>query len=139
MATILVIDDSPSALSLAEQILGEAGHRVISCLWAADAMKVLAETPVDILITDLYMPDKDGLELIQEAHKMRPDVPIIAVSGAAGVKNLLHAAKLLGAACTLRKPFTKEQLLNAVATVGTPPDRPGDRSPQLPKEAGNAC
>jgi CheY-like chemotaxis protein len=80
-------------------------------------MKLAARTQVDLIITDMYMPDKDGLEVIADARKVCPKVPVIAVSAAAGTKDVLHAAKLLGATCTLQKPFSKVQLLDAVAAV----------------------
>jgi DNA-binding NtrC family response regulator len=100
-----------------DQILTEGGHTVISRLTARDAMKLVAQTMVDLIVTDVYMPDKDGLEVILEAQKACPNIPVIAISGAGGMKNMLRDAQLLGAACTLQKPFAKQQLLDAVATV----------------------
>jgi DNA-binding NtrC family response regulator len=117
MANILVIDDSQSVLALMERILAGAGHQVTACLSAKQAMKLAAVTPVDLIITDLYMPDKDGLEVIAEARKVCPKVPVLAVSSVGGAKNMLHTAKHLGAANTLEKPFSKEQLLQAVAAA----------------------
>jgi len=117
MARILIIDDSPSALSLMELILSEGGHQVISRLSARGAMQLVAQAMVDLIVTDVYMPDKDGLEVILEAQKARPKIPVIAVSGAGGIRNMLGDAKILGAAGTLQKPFGKQQLLDAVATA----------------------
>jgi len=117
MPTILVIDDSPSALALAELILAEDGHQVIPFLSAIEAMELAARVPVDVIVTDLYMPEKDGLEVLQEVRKVCPKVPVIAVSGVRGVKNMLSAAKILGADCILQKPYSKEQLLGSVAGV----------------------
>jgi CheY-like chemotaxis protein len=117
MANILVIDDSPSVLSLTERILAGAGYTVTTCLSAREGMKLAARTPVDLIITDMYMPDKDGLEVIAEAQKVCPKVPVLAVSSACGTKDVLHAARLLGATRTLQKPFSKQQLLEAVAAT----------------------
>lgn len=122
MAKILVIDDSPSMLALVELILREDGHEVLSSLSAIEAMKLAVEMPADLIITDLYMPEKDGLEILQEARRALPRVPVIAISGAERRKDMLSAARILGAGCTLRKPFSKEQLLRAVATVMEQPD-----------------
>jgi CheY-like chemotaxis protein len=120
MANILVIDDSRSALALTGLILEEAGHRVIPCLSASGALKLAAETPVDLIVTDIYMPEKDGLEIIRDARKACPCIPIIAISGAGDATDMLNVARHLGAAYTLRKPFSKEQLLRAV-TMALPP------------------
>jgi CheY-like chemotaxis protein len=73
--------------------------------------------PVDLIISDLYMPDKDRLEVIREARKAGPKIPVIAISGAAGEKNMLNTPRLLGASSILQKPFSKQQLLRAVGTV----------------------
>ena len=117
MANILVIDDSQTVLSLTERILVGAGHHVTACLSSRQAMKLAARTQIDLIITDMYMPDKDGLEVIADARRVCPKVPVIAVSAAFGTKDMLHAAKLLGATCTLQKPFSKLQLLDAVAAA----------------------
>jgi DNA-binding NtrC family response regulator len=120
VARIMIIDDSVSALALMEIDLTAGGHTVISLCSARGAMKLVAESMVDLIITDVYMPDKDGLEVILEARKTYPNIPVIAVSGVAGQKNMLHDAQLLGAACTLQKPFAKQRLLDAVAAVLAP-------------------
>jgi CheY-like chemotaxis protein len=120
MANILVIDDSKSALLQTELILTGSGHRVIPCLSASRALKLAAQTRVDLIVTDIYMPDKDGLEIIRDARKVYPGILIIAISGACNAKDMLNVARHLGAACTLRKPFSKEQLLQAAYMALTP-------------------
>lgn len=104
-------------------ILAECGHQVIPFLSATEALRLAARMPVNLIITDLYMPEKDGLEVIHDAQKLCPKVPVIAISGVDGVKSMLRAASVLGASHILQKPFSKEQLLGAVATVMDQLDR----------------
>ncbi len=128
MANILVIDDSQSALDLTRQILTAAGHKVFAFLSANKAMEMVVRTPVDLIITDIYMPEKDGLEVIADARKWCPKTPILAVSGAVGEKDMLSAAKFLGASYTLQKPFSKQQLLFLIeksVAPAVPPARAG--------------
>jgi CheY-like chemotaxis protein len=120
MASILVIDDSQSSLELAQQMLAGAGHKVYAFLSAREAMEMVARTPVDLIITDIYMPDKDGLEVIADARKHCPKTPILAVSSALGGRNMLPAARILGATHTLLKPFSKQELLNMIAQSVAP-------------------
>jgi len=120
MPEILLIDDSRSALAAAEQILTEAGHTVIACLSANDAMELAGRTKVDLIITDIYMPEKDGLEVIHEASRICPGLPVLAVSSATGTKDMLRTARILGASSTLQKPFSRQSLLQAVSeALGT--------------------
>jgi DNA-binding NtrC family response regulator len=114
MATILAIDDSVSVLAWLENGLSSAGHRVITCSDGRQGEKLLREAPVDLIITDIYMPERDGLEVIQHARKSAPAVKVIAMSGARPELDMLPAARVLGAARTLKKPFTLEQLVEAV-------------------------
>lgn len=115
MATILLLDDSRSVLELASAFLSQSDHRVITCRSGKDAIARLDS--VDLLVTDIYMPDEDGLEVIRKVRRLRPDLPILAMSGAAGDRNLLQVARHLGARLTLHKPFSKDDLLSAVAAA----------------------
>jgi two-component system, chemotaxis family, chemotaxis protein CheY len=120
MANILVIDDSESALTFMEQILTDAGHRVTSSLSASEATRLAARIEVDLIVTDIYMPDMDGLEVIAAARKALRGIPVIAVSGAEVGKDMLQVARQLGAVFTMQKPFTKRQLLYAVGVALAP-------------------
>jgi CheY-like chemotaxis protein len=120
MPSILIIDDSESALTFMEQILTGAGYRVISSLSASEATRLAARIEVDLIVTDIYMPGMDGLEVIVAARKTLPNIPVIAVSGAGVEKDMLHVARQLGAVLTLHKPFTKRQLLHAVGVALAP-------------------
>jgi DNA-binding NtrC family response regulator len=131
-AHILVIDDNVELASVLAQALRLKGHVV----WQTDSSKhgvrLLQENPIDILITDLVMPEQDGLETIQLALKLRPEVRIIAMSGDApryaGV--YLNMAEKLGAHCSLLKPFRLEALFAAIEEVFPPPsDDTAEKNP----------
>ena len=112
-ATILVVDDEGSVRGFFEQVLTGAGYEVVVARNGAEALKKVHERRFDLLLTDLVMPEKEGLEIIGILRKERPDLKIVAVSGAFG-GTFLKAAQLLGAHATLLKPVSPDQLLGAV-------------------------
>lgn len=114
MAEILVIDDSASVLTLMEQLLTAAGHRVTTAPSGAQGIPLLASKPFDLVITDMYMPERDGMEVMFQARRIAPAVPLIAMSSKPGTLNLFSVAKALGALSTLQKPFDGDQLMTAV-------------------------
>ena len=114
MARILVVDDSASALEIAETILAEAGHQVIGCMDGKHAVQILGAQAIDLMLTDIYMPDEDGMELIRHTRRLHPETPIVAMSGVTGQRDMLPVARRFGARTTLYKPFSKTQLLEAV-------------------------
>lgn len=114
MAHILVIDDSASALKLAERSIAGAGHQVTCCLSACSAMEILYFTQVDVIVTDIYMPDMDGIELLIEMRRRLPLTPVIAVSGGVGTMDMLKPARLLGAVKAIHKPYSPEELVSAI-------------------------
>ena len=120
MANILLVDDSASILHMLEQWLVAAGHRVTSRSSGLHIGRLLRTTSFDLVITDIYMPDVDGLQLLCLLRKESPKLPCIAMSSADGDLNFLGAAKQLGAVATLRKPFNEETLCAAVAAALKP-------------------
>lgn len=119
MSRILVIDDSVSVLELIEMLLTEAGHEVVACMDGKRAISKLRSEPFDLLVTDIYMPEMDGLEIIMEGRRIRPSLPVVAMSGASGHRGMLDVARYLGACQTLQKPFSRADLMDAVtAAVG---------------------
>jgi DNA-binding response OmpR family regulator len=116
MAKILLIEDEMLVSSTLEIVLRKAGHTVVV---AADGQiglnKFAAERP-DLVLTDIIMPEKEGIETIQEIRAIDPKVPILAYSGGGRTKNydFLRMAHKLGANEVLRKPFANEDLLAAV-------------------------
>ncbi len=117
MANILLIDDSPSILHMLKEWLLAAGHRVTVQNSGLHIGRLLRTTHLDLVITDIYMPDVDGMQLLFLIRKDHPKLPCIAMSSAEGAFNLLGAARQLGAVAALRKPFTEDTLLTAVATI----------------------
>ncbi len=116
MASILVIDDEESLRDSLRRNLQKSGYHVVAVREGRQALQQLASTPVDLVLIDIFMPGKEGLETIRELHRSHPNIPMIAMSGGGVTRNadVLRAAKLLGARCTLHKPFTGEALLKVV-------------------------
>jgi CheY-like chemotaxis protein len=117
--SILVVDDEPGIRDLLCLMLEAAGHTVFAAEDGIQAPKVLAGNPVQIVITDLLMPERDGLEFITEVRKKFPDVRIIAMSGGGHIArdSYLRIAKNFGAHFLLEKPFSQASVLEAVDAV----------------------
>ena len=117
MATILVLDDDRQILTLTSQMLSGQGHKVLCAESGAGAIDTIKAEKVDIVITDILMPDIDGAQLINQCRKQNIAVKIIAVSG--GRRKIsaqfnLKSAGLLGADQLLAKPFNQQQLVDKV-------------------------
>jgi CheY-like chemotaxis protein len=125
MAHILIIDDSASIRVFLEQTLTGAGHTVHAAADGREGLVQLQHERFDLVITDLYMPEADGLETLRTARAQGRLPRAIAISSQNTIMNLLPAARLLGADASLQKPFTAEQLLRAVNEVlALPPVTP---------------
>ena len=116
MATILIIDDEKAILGfLKERLMGE-GFNVLTASDGKEGMNLFNDNQVDLVITDIIMPDKDGFETIIELKRICPDIKIIAMSG--GGRGLpeyyLDTAKGFGAQYAFEKPFKTSELLEAV-------------------------
>ncbi len=119
MAKILIVDDDRIVRLLLQEMIGREGHTVAAFENAQDALASFSKTPPDLVVTDIFMPEKSGLEMIVELRRLNPDVPIIAISGdtasrEGGHVECLEVAKCLGSSNILEKPFTKRQVLDAV-------------------------
>ena len=121
MACILLIDDEASVRSTLGKYLSHAGHEVVEASDGKQAMELLEESPVDLVIADLYMPEMDGIEFTSRLGQQVPGVKIIAISGGGYLDKhkVLEMARNLGMARTLAKPFTRDDLLAAVREVLT--------------------
>jgi two-component system response regulator (stage 0 sporulation protein F) len=113
MATILVIDDQDAVRTLLRTVLERAGHEVTEAPNGRLGLAVYREKPADLVITDILMPEMNGLDMIRELTRAFLNVKVIAISGASDPRTL-NAAKLLGVRRTLRKPFNMDALLKAV-------------------------
>ena len=117
MANILVIDDEAPMRRFVVMALEKQGHVVAEAAEGAEALRVLAERRIDLVITDLLMPETDGIETIMELRRLYPAIKIIAISGGGEYQSgvgFLRAAESLGADRTLTKPFEFKQLIPAV-------------------------
>ena len=114
MATILVIDDDDPLRMLTQTALEGTGHRVLTAESGPHGLRLLQHQEVDLVLIDIFMPSMNGLEVIQFLHTTRPACKIIAMSGGSWEWDYLDAAKDLGANDTLKKPFTVQELLDAV-------------------------
>ena len=112
MATILVIDDQKSICTLLRAALEGDGHEVLEAANGRLGLERYREHAADLIITDILMPEMNGLELMLELTRSFPDVKVIAMSG--GRESGLHAAKLLGARQTFQKPVDIQAVLDAV-------------------------
>src|SRR5208282_5580007 len=115
MARILVIDDEPDIRTFLEEILESAGHEVILAADGREGVRQHCTSPADLLITDLFMPNQEGLETIREFRTRFPEVAIIAMSGRAAAVTMLSVAQKFGAVGVLHKPFAADELIAAVA------------------------
>lgn len=116
IATILFIDDDDPLRMLCQTVLEGAGYRVLTAESGPHGLCLLQHQEVDLALVDIFMPSMDGLEVIQLLHKTRPACKIIAMSGSSWEWDYLDTAKHLGANETLKKPFSRQELLDVVSS-----------------------
>lgn len=119
MARILVIDDDEDVRRSIRRHLETDGHDVVEAADGRSGMRIFLEAPADLVVTDLFMPEQEGLETIRQLKQSFKDARILVVTGAApgGVFDFRTHATLLGAQRALSKPFTREELLAAVRDI----------------------
>jgi DNA-binding NtrC family response regulator len=122
MNRILVIDDDAPFRGMLRQVLGREGYEVMEASNGKEGMALFRAEPTDLAISDILMPEQEGLQTIKELRRDFPEVKIIAISGGGhgGTMNFLNAATLLGAQRTLWKPFDLDELRQAVREVLNP-------------------
>ena len=120
MARILVIDDEEEIRTILRQTLEGAGYEVTAVPDGNEGLKQYSLNPADVVITDLVMPEKEGIETIMDLKRSFPGVKIIAISGGGhvGPEEYLRLAIGLGAQKALSKPFGLGDLLKAVRELG---------------------
>ncbi len=116
MSRILIIDDDEQIRSLIREVMERDGHEVIEAPDGATGTRSFREITPDLVITDIIMPDKDGLETIAEIRELDPKVRIVAISGGGRQvdRDYLPAAKAFGADRVLYKPFRPRDVRTAV-------------------------
>ena len=115
MAHVLVVDDEEEIRTVLREVLEWAGHQVTEARTGAEGLQRYREAPVDVVITDILMPEISGLELIKALRESFPTAKIVAISGSGA--QMLDMATQLGAHRVLAKPFKRQELLDAVHEV----------------------
>ncbi len=137
MARVLVIDDDEAFRTMVEVALKRAGHETWHASDGEEGIRIFRTIPVDLVITDIIMPEKEGIETVLELRRSDPDVAIIAVSGGGRIEpqNYLCLAEKLGADETFSKPLCLRTLRSCVQRLTTKPaSAAGFR--RLPRPAG---
>lgn len=124
MAKILIIDDEDPIRRLLRTALERDGHEVRDAGDGRDGLRMHGEDPADLVITDLVMPDQEGMETIRGVRAVTPHVPVVAISGGGrgDAGGYLKVAELIGASASLQKPFTLPEIRRVVSDlVGSQP------------------
>jgi len=117
MARILIVDDDRHVREMLQQMLEKEGYKIETAVDGNEAIRKFRQNPPDLVVTDIVMPDKEGLEIIRLFVSERPETKVIAISGGAfniEARNTLKIAKALGAFETLTKPLRRGDLVSAV-------------------------
>ena len=120
MAHILVIDDDEQFRAMLVQMLTQEGHRVTAAVDGEEGLRLIGQIHPQLIITDILMPNKDGMDLILELNRANSKIPVIAVSGGRRCITAefnLDSAALLGARATLAKPFSRADLRLVLETA----------------------
>jgi CheY-like chemotaxis protein len=124
MAHILIVDDDPPIRALISSALDLEGHSVSEADNGKEAVQKMLAEQFDLVITDIVMPERDGLETVMNIRRQRSGIPIIVISGMPDDSALyLKVAEQLGAKRSLMKPFTVAELLAAVNDALSEPRR----------------
>lgn len=129
--TTLVVDDEETLRKLVSIVLERAGHRVLTASSGSEALRILKSEQVDLVISDIVMPETDGIELMREIRTKFPGMKIISMSGGGNYLTASLCLKLagqMGASVILSKPFTPDQLLETVTHALTTPPKPPART-----------
>ncbi len=128
MSAILIVDDDPSVRLIATELLRSSDHAVLEAADGDEALKIVAAVPIDLVVLDMLMPNKDGLETTLALRQSHPHIRIVAISsgGRADPTGYLKTALMLGADATLVKPLCLATFALAIEEVlGRADLRPG--------------
>ena len=116
MATVLLIEDDATTAWQISGYLRGGGHQVRVAGNGVAGLALFAQEAADLVIADIFIPEKDGLEVIRELRARSPELPVIAISGGGSVPagDVLRLARVLGASEVLAKPVSRSDLLSAV-------------------------
>ncbi|MEX0693776.1 MAG: response regulator [Rhodospirillales bacterium] len=124
MSCVLLIDDDDLILETLTLALTEGGYQVVAAMDGNEALEKFKQNDIDIVVTDIIMPNKEGIETIIQFRQISPHLPIIAMSGGGRSSKLdfLSVARKLGASETLKKPFSPDELIEAIRRNLKPAD-----------------
>lgn len=117
MSLALVVDDDPAVRGFVAAVLRRAGYEVAEATDGLEGVRMCKVLQPEIVVSDVYMPGQDGIHLLREIKKQRPDVRVVLVSGGSSLMpdiDSLDYARKFGADATLNKPFTPYELMQAV-------------------------
>jgi len=123
--TVLIVEDDEDLLAMLRRTLQRAGYAIMAAAHGGDALQQLKAKAVDLVITDILMPQMDGFEFIRKMHAEWPAVPIIAMSGIIDSSNFHKLALAYGAKAALTKPVNRADLINLVGEITASAARPG--------------
>ena len=126
MAIILIVDDDPTVRLIASELLRGDDHAIVEAEDGDEALRIVGAMAVDLVVLDMLMPNKDGLETIVELRKRQPDIRILAISSG-GVMDrslLLRTAMAIGADESLQKPLRLETFADTVTRLLARPRTP---------------
>lgn len=135
---ILIIDDEAQVRHMLRGVLENEGYRVVEAANGREGLRMQHRTPSNLVITDILMPEMEGLETIRELRHQWPDVKVLAVSGASqklGL-DLLYVAKEFGATHMLQKPFSMSEMLKLISTMLNPSSNPPSGGANHPDKPG---
>ena len=120
MVRVLVVDDDPLIQATLPMLLREHGHEVFTAVNGKLGLRLLQSERVDLVLTDILMPEADGIEVVRAVAKDHATVALVAMSGGSARlpgTDAVHLTRLLGAHAILVKPFSEEELLRAIRTA----------------------
>lgn len=126
---VLIIEDDTVLLSAMTEWLKAAGYRVMAASDGARGLVLFRQMPADIVVTDIIMPEREGIETLMEVKAIAPETRVLAISGGGRVhaSDVLTLARSLGADAILAKPFRRESVLEMVERLATTPV-PGEQA-----------
>jgi len=135
MARILIVDDEHAICAILERALVRAGYDVEVAVTGEEGLEAYRRAPTDLVITDILLPEMDGLQLIRELRRDQPDLEIIAMSGGGKVEadSYLDSSLLFGAHRTIEKPFDIQGVVHLVDELMR-----GEARDALPSESPNS-
>ena len=120
--SVLVVDDDPVVHLIATEILGPGGHRVRHAEDGVQAIRRMSEAPAEVVLLDMLMPNKEGMETLVEIRARWPQARVVVISGGGRIDahELLEWARIAGADATLIKPLDPARLLEALTGAAAP-------------------